>query len=182
MEASSYKLALGSKAPPFRLPGTDGREWGLEDFRSKPAVVVAFTCNHCPYVQAYEGRIIDFQREFGPRGVQLVAINSNDAKNYPDDAFPHMVERAKAKGFNFPYLRDEDQSIARAYGAVCTPHFLLFDRERRLVYQGRLDDDKDGRNVTKRYLAEAAESALAGKSPPTPQTWALGCSIKWDTI
>ncbi|MHB8585317.1 MAG: thioredoxin family protein [Thermoplasmatota archaeon] len=182
MEASSYLLHEGATCPAFDLPGVDGRRHALADFAKARVLVIAFSCNHCPYVQAYERRMIEYQRAFGPRGVQLVAINANEVRNYPHDAFPHMVARAKAQEYNFPYLRDDDQVVAKQFGAVCTPHFFLFDEERRLRYQGRLDDDKEGRNIRHTYLADATESVLAGRAPWPAQTWAIGCSIKWDTL
>lgn len=158
----------------------DGKRHSLRGYANKNVLVVAFTCNHCPYVQAYEGRLIEFQRSYGPRNVQLVAINSNETVNYPEDSFDHMVDRAKKLGFNFPYVRDEDQSVATAYGALCTPHLFVFDRERKLRYQGRIDENKDNSaKVKSPDLRNAVEALLAGKPVPTALTRAFGCSIKW---
>lgn len=182
MEAKGYAMQLGDAAPDFELVGVDGARHALADYAGSPVLAVVFTCNHCPYAQAYEERLVAFQRDLGPRGVQLVAINANETTNYPTDDLPHMMERAKERGFNFPYLRDDDQSVAEAYGAVCTPHVLLFDDERRLRYQGRIDDEhRDPDAVKQRYLRDAAEALLDGKTPDPATTWAIGCSIKWDT-
>lgn len=182
VEASSYPLRLGSRAPDFALPGVDGKTHRLADFDAR-VLVVAFWCNHCPYVQAYEDRVIEYARAAAARDVAVVAISSNEVENYPEDDFPYMVERAQSKGYPFPYLRDEDQSVARAFGAQCTPHFLVFDAERRLRYQGRFDDSKDRpQAVTRRFLPDAVDDLLAGREVSTPETWAIGCSIKWDKL
>jgi peroxiredoxin len=173
-------LDLGSSAPEFRLPGTDGQEHALADYAAAKALAVVFSCNHCPYAQAYEGRFVQLQRELGPQGFQLLAINSNDAVGYPEDGFDAMVARAKEKGFNFPYLRDESQAVARAYGAVRTPHVFLFDAQRKLAYVGRIDDSwNDPAKVTRRELAEAIADLLAGRPVAIPETFAVGCTIKW---
>lgn len=180
MELTTYAgLPLGSKAPDFSLPGVDGKTHSLGSFKDKPILVVAFWCNHCPYVQAWEDRTIATQKDYAPRGVQFVMINANETTNYPEDDFPHMVERAKMKGYNFPYLRDESQEVAEAYGAVCTPDFFVFDADRRLRYRGKLDDSKDPRRVARTHLREALDALLAGKEPPTTFVPPMGCSIKW---
>lgn len=181
MEVSGgYKLKTGDRAPDFELPSTDGRRVSLPDFAGSKALVVAFWCNHCPYVRAYERRVVEWADEVRPRGVGFVAINSNDEVNYPDDSFEHMVTRAKEQGYNFPYLRDKDQQVAHRYGAQCTPHFLVFDSTFHLVYQGRFDDNKDDASkVKERYLPVAVEALLAGKKPAKDMTWAIGCSVKW---
>lgn len=179
---SDAKLALktGAPAPDFSLPGIDGKTNSLGSFKDKPVLVVCFSCNHCPYVQAAEDRMIAFQRDFAPKGVQLVCINPNDEKVYPEDSFEGMKQRAKARGFNFVYLRDEAQGVARAYGAQCTPEFFVFDKQRKLVYHGRIDDGYKEAGKAKRHdLREAAEAALAGKPVAEPVTMAMGCSIKW---
>lgn len=173
-------LEIGSAAPGFNLPATDGKRYSLESFKDAKAVCVMFSCNHCPYVQAYEGRFKELQAAFGPRGFQLLAINSNDATDYPEDSFDAMVARAKEQGFNFPYLRDEDQSVAKAFGAVRTPHVFLFDAARKLAYLGRIDDSWDKpEKVSKRELAAAIEDILAGRPVAVPETFAVGCTIKW---
>ncbi len=173
-------LQPGQKAPDFELPGADGKTYRLASFADKPILVVFFTCNHCPYVQAWESRFVEVQRDYASKGVQLVGINSNDDAKYPEDDFDHMVARAKAKGYNFPYLRDESQKIAEAYGPVATPDFYVLDAQRVIRYRGRLDDNHaDPKRVRKPYLREALDSLLAGKPAPKPLTAPYGCSIKW---
>jgi peroxiredoxin len=173
-------LVAGQRAPDFCLPGTDGRQHSLDDFAGSPVLVVMFSCNHCPYVQAYEGRLIEIQRDYRERGVQLVAINSNDDVGYPEDSFEQMVARAKAKGFNFPYLRDASQSTARAYGATHTPQLFVFDESRRLRYTGKVDDNwQRPEAVTRRYLRDALDALLARGAPAEASTHAIGCTIKW---
>ena len=140
MIAQRYRLQAGDPAPDFELPGVDGRTRPLASFSDQRILVVIFSCNHCPYVQAFEDRMVALQRAYAAQGVQLVAINSNDEAAYPDDRFEAMVVRAREKGFNFPYLRDASQEVAEAYGAVCTPHALAFDAARKLRYQGRIED------------------------------------------
>lgn len=143
-------------------------------------MALTFWCNHCPYVQAWEQRVIAIQNEYGAKGVQVVAINSNDPANYPTDDFPHMVQRAKDKGYTFPYLHDESQEIARKYGATRTPEFFVFDKERRLVYHGAPDDNyESAARVEKHYLRDALDALLAGKEPATKETPPKGCSVKW---
>jgi len=171
-------LNIGSKAPDFQLKGTDNNLYSLNDF-DKKALVVIFSCNHCPYVQAYEERIKILQKEY-ENDLQIVAINSNDDVNYPEDSFPKMIERAAERKFNFPYLRDKDQSIAKAYGATHTPEIFLFDSNRELVFHGKIDDNwKDENAVRSRYLKDAIEELLSGKSISVPETFTIGCTIKW---
>jgi peroxiredoxin len=174
-------IKIGDKAPDFfNLLGVDGRIYSLSDFKDKKVLVVIFTCNHCPYVQAYESRIIALQEEFKDKGVIFIGINSNEDKNYPEDSFPNMVKRAKEKGYNFPYLRDESQDVARAYGATHTPHIFVFDEERRLRYTGKIDDNwREPHKVKERYLRDAILSLLEGKEIKNPETYAIGCTIKW---
>lgn len=175
------KLAIGDDAPDFRLPATDGHTYGLQSFEEAPILIIAYTCNHCPYVQAYEGRMISLQNDYAERGVQLVAINSNEEKGYPDDSFDHMVVRAQEQGFNFPYLRDKAQEAATAYGAQCTPEFFVFDRERKLRYHGRFDDNwKEPEAVTQHDLRDTLDALLGSRPVPTPENMAIGCSIKWE--
>jgi peroxiredoxin len=175
-------LALGSRAPDFDLPGVDGKKHSLASFGGKPVLVVMFTCNHCPYVKDYEGRMVSIQRDYASKGVQLVAINSNDEKAYPEDSFPEMVKRAKAKGFNFPYLRDETQKTVEAYGGVCTPHVFAFDGGRTLRYRGRIDDSRDPSKVTSSDLRNALDDLLADRPVRVPDTRPFGCSIKWYSV
>lgn len=179
----SHELTTGSSAPAFsHLRGTDGKEYSLSSFSDRKILVVVFSCNHCPYVQAYEPRMIAFQRDYAARGVQLVAINANETEHYPEDNFEHMVERAKMKGYNLPYLRDDDQSVANAYGATHTPEFYVFDENRRLQYHGKFDDNHQKPEAVKsNFLRNAVEALLAGKKIPEPETYSIGCTIKWKT-
>ncbi|MDO8550735.1 MAG: thioredoxin family protein [Ignavibacteria bacterium] len=173
-------LKIGSTAPDFDLPAVDGNNYSLYSFKDSAELVVIFSCNHCPYVQAYEDRIIDLQKEYKDKGVSVVAINSNDITNYPDDSFDHMVNRAKQKGFNFPYLRDEEQIAASAYGATHTPEVFLFNKERKLVYTGKIDDNwQEPEKVRNQYLKNAIDELLKGKEISVPETYSIGCTIKW---
>lgn len=177
---ASEMLRLGDVAPPFSLSGVDGRLWKLADLTDKSVLVVIFSCNHCPYVQAYEDRMVAIQRDYAERGVQLVAINSNDAVGYPEDSFAEMQKRAQEKGFNFLYLWDDLQAVARAYGATHTPQLFVFGRDRRLRYTGKIDDNwQQPQAARRRYLREALDALLAGTQPSEPMTPAIGCTIKW---
>lgn len=177
----SNGMPVGTEAPRFALPGTDGRTYALEDFADAKALVVVFTCNHCPYAKAAEDRLVALQREYGERGAQLVAINPNDDHRHPEDGFDAMVARAREKGFNFPYLRDESQDVARAYDAACTPDVFVFGPDRKLVYNGRIDDSwQDAAKVTRQDLRDVIEATLAGRAPALPDVVpSMGCSIKW---
>lgn len=173
-------MELGQKAPDFSLMGVDGKTRTLKDFHDAKALVVVFSCNHCPYVQAYEGRMIAIQKDYAAKGARLLLINSNDAKRYPDDSFEEMVARAKAVGYNFPYLVDETQAVAKAYAATHTPHLFVFDGARELAYTGKIDDNwEDAGAARQHFLRDALDDILAGKKPRTPQTHAIGCTIKW---
>ncbi len=172
-------LPLGAQAPDFDLPGTDGIRHTLSSFSDKPVLVVLFTCNHCPYVKAFEDRMVSIQRDYASHGVQLVAINSNDEISYPEDGFPEMVKRVKEKGFKFPYLRDKSQETVDAYGAVCTPHVFAFDSKRVLRYRGRIDDSRDPAKVTTNDLRNALDDLVASREVRVPDTRPFGCSIKW---
>lgn len=164
----------------FSLKGTDGKTYSLKDFSDAATLVVVFSCNHCPYVKAYEDRMVAIQKDYAARGARLVAINSNDDENYPEDGFENMVRRAKEKGFNFPYLRDETQETARRYGATHTPQIFVFDASRRLAYTGKIDDNWESpAAVTRRYLREALDELVAGRAPRLAETHAIGCTIKW---
>ena len=175
-------LPLGSKAIAFNLPGVDGKVHGLAEYADKPVLAVTFWCNHCPYVQAWEPRVIEVQKDYHAKGVQVLAINANETINYPTDDFPHMVERARDKRYPFPYLRDETQEVARAYGVSRTPEFFVFDRDRVLRYHGAPDDNHESpARVTKRYLRDALDAILAGQAPSLPETPPKGCSVKWHT-
>jgi peroxiredoxin len=174
-------LEIGQKAPDFTLPGVDDANYSLAALlASHKAVAVIFSCNHCPYVRAWEGRMVAIQRDHAARGVALVAINPNDATRYPDDDFAHMKEHAAQQGFNFPYLRDETQEVARAYGATHTPHVFLLDAEGVLRYRGAIDDSyEDPGSVEFAFLRDALEAVLAGQTPKVATTDAVGCTIKW---
>lgn len=172
-------LSLGAIAPDFNLPGVDGERHTLASFADKPLLAVIFSCNHCPYVKAYEGRMVSMQKDYGARGLQMVAVNSNDEKSYPEDSYPEMVKRAKEKSFNFQYLRDESQEVVSSYGGLCTPHVFLFDSKRVLRYRGRIDDSRDPSAVTTHDMRNALDDLIAGKEVRVPDTRPFGCSIKW---
>lgn len=178
---STDTLKIGSKAPDFNLPAVDGNTYSLNSFKDKEALIVIFSCNHCPYVRAYEDRIIQIQNDYKDK-LQIVAINSNDTKNYPEDSFEEMIKRAKEKKFNFPYLRDETQEVAKAYGATHTPEIFLFDKERKLVFHGKIDDNwQEPEKVKTPYLRNAIDELLSGKAISVPETFTIGCTIKWKT-
>ncbi len=173
-------LKPGDKAISFSLPGVDDKTHALADYADKEAVVVIFSCNHCPYVRAWEDRMIQIQADYADKGVQLIAINSNDPRKYPEDSFPRMKERAREKGFNFPYLYDETQEVARSYGAERTPEVFLFDKNRVLRYHGAIDDNYENPDAVKNhYLRDALDAVLAGQDPPIAETPPVGCTIKW---
>jgi peroxiredoxin len=175
-------LALGTPAPPFALRDTvTDRTVALESFASSPALLVAFICNHCPFVKHILDGFVAFARDVGTRGVAVVAISSNDAASYPADAPAEMARLAALKRFTFPYLYDESQQVARAYEAVCTPDFFLFDRDRLLVYRGQFDGSGPGNHiaVTGADLRAACDALLSNKPVPREQTPSIGCSIKW---
>ncbi|RME72189.1 MAG: thioredoxin family protein [Chloroflexi bacterium] len=174
------KLKIGDKAIPFALPGVDGEEHALADYADKKVLVVVFSCNHCPYVRAWEDRMVQIQADYADKGVQFLVINANDAQKYPDDSFEKMKERAQEKGFNFPYLYDETQEIARFYGAERTPEFFVFDSKGILRYHGALDDNYDDPSAVKQhYLRDALDAVLAGQTPPVQETPPVGCTVKW---
>jgi len=179
MEASDqYKMQIGDPAVEFSLPATDGKTYAVQDF-SKDLLVIFFTCNHCPYAQAYEERVKKLVQEFKGKA-DFVAINSNDAAQYPEDSFAHMKERAVARKFTFTYLCDKSQEVARAYGGLCTPHFFVFDKKRSLRYQGRFDDNwKEPEKVMRQELRDALLALSEGRDVTRPVTLAMGCSIKW---
>jgi peroxiredoxin len=174
-------LELGTKAPDFALPDPSGKIVSLADFDDEPALLVAFVCNHCPYVKHIVDGFAAFAREYGGKGLAVVAISANDAGAYPEDAPPAMAEVARAHGFTFPYLYDESQQVALAYQAICTPDFFLFDADRRLVYRGQFDDSrpKGDAPVTGESLRTAVDALLDGRPVPAEQVPSVGCSIKW---
>jgi peroxiredoxin len=172
-------VALGTEAPQFDLPGVDGQNHSLDSYQDVEALVLVQSCNHCPYVQAWEDRLSAVAREYADRGVRVVAVNSNDAENYPDDSFEEMRKRASARGFEFDYLFDEPQAVARELGAERTPEVFLFDNERRLVYHGAIDDNRDETGVSQQYLRDALDAVLSGQDPPLAETPPVGCTVKW---
>ena len=179
---NSRMSVLGTAAPRFALPDTvTGRQVALEDFASSPALLIAFVCNHCPFVKHILDEFVRFARDFGPRGLAVVAISSNDVAGYPEDAPAAMARIATLKGFIFPYLYDESQEVARAYQAVCTPDFFVYDRDRRLKYRGQFDRSRPGSKVpvTGSDLRAACDALLHSRPAPAEQTPSVGCSIKW---
>jgi peroxiredoxin len=172
-------LALGSPAPDFSLPSVDGSTRSLADYGDAALLALVQSCNHCPWVQAWEGRMSDLQREYGDRGFRMVAVSSNDVERFPEDSFEAMADRAREQGFAFEYLYDESQALARALGAERTPEFFLFDGDRRLVYHGAIDDNRDETAVGERYLRDAIEAVLEGREPAVKDTPAVGCTVKW---
>jgi thiol-disulfide isomerase/thioredoxin len=179
---SGQPLRIGASLPQFSgLTGVDGKPHSGSEYAS-PVLVVVFSCNHCPYVQAYEERMMAFQRDYEAKGVRLVAVNSNDEKNYPEDGFDEMVKRSMERGFNFPYLRDAGQDAANAFGATHTPQFFVFDNDRKLRYSGKMDDNwKEPQAARELYLRDAVDAILAGRPVKTPETHSIGCTIKWAT-
>ncbi len=184
-------LEIGQKGPGFAgLPGVDGKEHGLADYADAKAVVVLFTCNHCPVAQAYEDRLIALQEDYAEKGVQVIAINPNSPKQVPADSLEKMKERAAGKDlgnwrdtkepFNFPYVADTTQKVAKAYGATCTPHVFVLDKDRKVAYMGAIDDNMTPGQAKQPFLRNALDAILEGKQPERPTTREFGCSIKWD--
>ena len=172
-------VGLGTEAPQFDLPGVDGHNHSLDSYGDAEALVLVQSCNHCPYVQAWEDRLSAIARDYADRGVRVVAVNSNDAANYPEDSFEEMQKRASARGFTFDYLFDEPQAIARELGAERTPEVFLFDRDRRLAYHGAIDDSRDEDAVSQQYLRDALDAVLSSEEPAVRETPAVGCTVKW---
>ncbi|MBD3208902.1 thioredoxin family protein [Candidatus Woesearchaeota archaeon] len=172
-------MDIGTKAPHFSLTNIDGNTYELQDFFDAPVLVVVFTCNHCPYAQAYDDRLKALAADYKGK-VQVVMINSNDSKHYPEDSFEAMQKAHEAKEFAFPYLHDHTQEVAKAYNAECTPHTFVFDKERELVYEGAIDDNwKEEELVVEEHVREAVDAALKGAKPEKEKVAPLGCSIKW---
>jgi peroxiredoxin len=180
-ETPSTMAPLGTAAPDFRLPDATGKFVSAHDFRDAPALLVMFICNHCPFVKHIRSGLAQFAKEYHARGLAIVAINSNDATTYPDDSPAKMAEEVRRAGYTFPYLYDETQAVAKAYGAACTPDFFLFDRDCRLVYRGQFDDSRPGndRPVTGADLRTACDAVLAGRPVAPDQKASIGCNIKW---
>ena len=173
-------LNIGSPAPDFKLAGVDDKAYSLNSFSDKDVLIIIFSCNHCPYVKAYEGRIKAIQKDYGSRGVAVIAINSNDDVGYPEDSFEEMKKRAKTENFNFIYLRDENQNAARDYDASHTPEIFLFDKNRKLAFHGKIDDNwQEPDKAVNHYLRNALDELLEGKDISVPETFTIGCTIKW---
>jgi peroxiredoxin len=177
----STMLPLGTVAPDFSLPDTNGRRVTLADFKDHAALVVIFMCNHCPYVVQIRAGLAQFARDYATKGVGVVGINANDAAQYPADSPARMKEEVQQAGYVFPYLFDETQAVAKAYRAACTPDLYLFDRQKKLVYRGQFDSSRPGNNqpVTGADLRAAVDAVLAGKLVAAEQTASIGCNIKW---
>ena len=174
-------LPLGTAAPDFKLPDTNGKIVSLADFKDKSALLVLFICNHCPYVKHIRTGLAQLARDYLSRGVAIVGINSNDVENYPEDSPAKMKEEVKSAGYTFPYLYDESQAVAKAYRAACTPDIYLFDKNGQLVYRGQFDDSRPGNGVpvTGKDLRAALDAVLAGKPVSPNQKASMGCNIKW---
>ena len=176
-----FTLPLGRPCPEFRLPATDGKSYGLSNFADAEFLVIFFSCNHCPYVTGSDESTRRTASRFGPLGVRFVAINSNSQATHPDDDFPSMVARMKAQQFPWVYLHDESQNVARAFGALRTPHFYVFDKTRSLVYTGRgLDNPRDAAKAKSFDLDRALEELTSGRTISVPLTNPVGCNVKWD--
>lgn len=177
----AFTLQLGEKAPDFTLPATDGKTYQLSDFDDANVLVVFFTCNHCPYVIGSDDVTRQTAEKFASQGVKFVGINSNSKNTYPEDDFEHMVERMNEHKFPWPYLYDESQEVALAYGALRTPHFYVFDKDRKLIYTGRgVDNPRETSKMTVNDLERALEEHLAGKPVSVPLTNPIGCNVKWE--
>ena len=177
----AFTLELGAPAPAFALPATDGKTYALADFAAAETLVVFFTCNHCPYVIGSDEVTRATAEKFADRGVRFVAINANSKNTYAEDDFPHMVARMAEHRFPWVYLHDETQAVARAYGALRTPHFFVFDRARQLVYTGRgVDNPRETAKLTVNDLDRALAEITAGKPVSVPQTNPIGCNVKWE--
>jgi len=171
---------IGAPCPRFTLKGVDGQTYRDRDFQMSKCLLVVFTANHCPYARAVEDRIIALQNAYPKGKLQVVAICSNDAVNYPDDSFDNLAARWTEKKMPFPLLHDETQEIAKVFGAVCTPDFFLYDAGRSLAYRGRFDDNwKEPENVTRHELKEAIDALISNNDPAPEQNPSMGCSIKW---
>jgi peroxiredoxin len=177
----AFTLQIGEQAPDFRLPATDGRTYALDDFKDARVLVVFFTCNHCPYVIGSDEVTRATALKYEPHGVRFVGINSNSANTKPEDSFENMVKRMEEHRFPWVYLRDETQEVAKAYGALRTPHFFVFDENRKLVYTGRgVDNPRDTSKMTVNDLDNALADVIAGRPVAVPLTNPIGCNVKWE--
>lgn len=180
LKTTTFALEPGAPAPAFHdLLAADGNRYSLDSFSSARHLAMVFISNGCPTVRAYEERLADIHRRYTAQGAQLVAVNSNNPHLSPGDSYPEMEKRARERRFPFPYLKDSDGVVARAYGAICTPHVFVFDEERRLSYRGRIDDGRDPARVTRPDLDNALRDLIAGVSPVVAETDPFGCSIVW---
>jgi peroxiredoxin len=181
VKTASTMLTLGTTAPDFSLPDPSGKIVSLAEFADSPVLLVAFICNHCPFVKHVADGLSKLVKEYQGRGVAAVGVNSNDAAGYPDDAPAKMAEEIQHRGYTFPYLCDATQEVAKAYHAACTPDFFVFDRQRKLVYRGQLDSSRPGNGipVSGSDLRAALDAALAGRAPQADQKPSIGCNIKW---
>ena len=170
---------LGAEAPQFDLPGVDGQSHSLDSYADANVLVLVQSCNHCPYVQAWEGRLSAIASDYADRGVRVVAVNSNDVVSHPEDSFEEMQKRSREQGFTFEYLYDEPQAVAQALGAERTPEVFVYDRDRQLRYHGAIDDNRDETGVSQQYLRDALYALLAGNDPAVAETPAVGCTVKW---
>jgi thiol-disulfide isomerase/thioredoxin len=177
--AAADELAIGAKGPAFNLKGTDGRMYSLDGVKGEKGTAVIFTCNECPYAKGYEDRLIELAQAYQPQGIAFVAINPNDPKVSPGDGFDFMVKRAQEKGFPYPYVFDDTQGVAAAYGAKVTPHIFLLNASGTLVYRGRIDDNLKEEEVKKRDFQSALDALLAGGPVKVTETKAFGCGVKW---
>ena len=180
VDAAQYNkvIDIGDKAPAFaNLQGVDDKEYGLDQFKKAKAIVLVFTCNHCPVAQAYEDRLIALQDEYGDKGAQVLAVSVSKDES---DSLENMKERAESEKFNFPYLHDASQKSGQAYGAAVTPHVFVLDSERKIAYMGAIDDNQNPEKVTKHYLRDAIDAVLAGKAPETTETRQFGCGIHYE--
>ncbi|MBW7991265.1 MAG: thioredoxin family protein [Planctomycetes bacterium] len=178
---ASEMLPLGTKAPDFNLPDTEGNIVSLSDFNESQALLVIFMCNHCPFVKHILDPMIELAKEYQAKGAAIIGINSNDVDNYPEDSQDMMAKLATEAGFTFPYLYDETQEIAKAYRAACTPDFFLFDSDKTLVYRGQMDDSRPGNGIpiTGADLTAAIDALLEGRQVSQEQKPSIGCNIKW---
>jgi peroxiredoxin len=181
VKTASTMLQLGTKAPEFALPNIDGSVVSLADFADKKGLLVVFMCNHCPFIKHLRTELAEFGNEYQDKGLGVVGISSNDVANYPDDSPEKMAEEAADAGYQFPYLYDESQEVAKAYKAACTPDFFLFDADMTLAYRGQFDDSRPGNDlpVTGADLRAACDQVLAGEAVPVEQKPSIGCNIKW---